>query len=517
MTTTHDWLTPSPLWTTEGGSNGNGNGNGHRRLEFFRPQLFGYESDAFMTDFLAAAATPGPAALEAARLGPLAGGQPHKLFQPLHGLFYLAAASLCCREAGFPDRLVNFDAGENTFFVLRKLAGGREYASVAVGPAKQWQPFTDTTPRGLMAGEERLPLVPVNTADGRRLHCGYVPVVGRETQQLSPQELAVNGVPLDLPIEELGSRFNASLSREEDPLTHEVGPSLVDGMDDDIALSTSVYLLLELLEFLQANLPDVAAAVAAGSPPAFSGPKATEKTDLLDFLRNDIYKDSLTLAEALKAVADRADELNQKGGVDDVADLGFTTAAYSLKDSPTPSEATLATLLVRVGAALPDERPPLRLPRLDPSPDVTYVIRFVYERPQCDPVQHAVSLPSRPFRFAPMFDPDAPARQVFIQLPTDVSVAGLRKFKKGVTFIMSDGMRRKMNMLLGAEKSFLDDPAPNAPDNLDLAFICSFSFQIIFIVAFMLLLIFVFVFNIIFWWLAFFKICLPVPRSWLPD
>lgn len=506
MTTIYDWLTPSPLWTADGGSNGNG--NGHRRLEFFRPQLFGFQSDTFMTDFLAAAAAPEPAALAAARLAPPGDDQTHKLFQPLHGLFYLVAASLCCREAGFPDRRVNFDAGESSFFVLRKLAEGREYASVAEGAAKQWRPFTDSTPRALMAGEERLPLVPVNTGDGRRLHCGYVPVVGRETQQVSPQELVVNGKPLDLPVEELGSRFNASLSRVD-------GPSLVDRMNDPIALSTSVYLLLELLEFLQTNLADVAAAVAGGSTPAFSGPKAAEKTALLTFLHDTVYKGTLTLAAALEAVAGQATTLNQTGGVDDLPALGF--AAYSLKLSPTPSDDTLATLLERVRAALPDERPSLRLPRLDPSPNVTYVIRFVYERPQCDPAQTAVSLPSRPFRFAGVFDPDAPARQVFIPLPTDVSVAGLRKFKKGVTFIMSDGMRRKMNMLLGQEKSFLDDPTPNAPDNLDFAFICSFSFQIIFIVAFMLLLIFVFVFNIIFWWLAFFKICLPVPRSWLPD
>jgi hypothetical protein len=32
-----------------------------------------------------------------------------------------------------------------------------------------------------------------------------------------------------------------------------------------------------------------------------------------------------------------------------------------------------------------------------------------------------------------------------------------------------------------------------------------------------LLLVFVIVFNIIFWWLAFFKICLPIPKSLLPD
>jgi hypothetical protein len=147
------------------------------------------------------------------------------------------------------------------------------------------------------------------------------------------------------------------------------------------------------------------------------------------------------------------------------------------------------------------------------------VLRFVYERPQCEPVITEVSTPSQPFTFAPFFDADAPARPIRIPLPSDVSIAGLRRYNKGVTFMMSDAMRKKMNMVLGKEPDFLDpDPTPGSgEDGLGIAFICSFSLQIIFIVAFMLLLIFVFVFNIIFWWMAFFKICLPVPKSLLPE
>jgi hypothetical protein len=62
----------------------------------------------------------------------------------------------------------------------------------------------------------------------------------------------------------------------------------------------------------------------------------------------------------------------------------------------------------------------------------------------------------------------------------------------------------------------LDGNEPNAEDSFDLAFICSFSIQIIFIIAFMLLLIFVFVLNIVFWWIAFFRICFPIPKSLAP-
>jgi hypothetical protein len=125
-------------------------------------------------------------------------------------------------------------------------------------------------------------------------------------------------------------------------------------------------------------------------------------------------------------------------------------------------------------------------------------------------------MPSQPFTFAPFFDPDAPARPVRIPLPSDVSIAGLRKFNKNVTFMMSDAMRKKMQSIVGKEQDILDNPDLPEPSG-DIAFVCSFSIQIIFLVAFMLLMIFVVVFNLIFWWLAFFKICLPVPKKLIPQ
>ena len=91
----------------------------------------------------------------------------------------------------------------------------------------------------------------------------------------------------------------------------------------------------------------------------------------------------------------------------------------------------------------------------------------------------------------------------------------MRKFKKDVSFMMSDAMRREGRTASSARRR----PARRRPaelndaDGLGIAFICSFSIQIIFIVAFILLLIFVFILNIVFWWIAFFKICLPDPEE----
>jgi hypothetical protein len=92
----------------------------------------------------------------------------------------------------------------------------------------------------------------------------------------------------------------------------------------------------------------------------------------------------------------------------------------------------------------------------------------------------------------------------------------MRKFKKNVSFMISNELQKKITAITGHESGLLKDPPEVGPETDDgFAFICSFSIQIIFIVAFFLLLIFVIVLNFVFWWIAFFKICLPVPKKLL--
>jgi hypothetical protein len=50
-----------------------------------------------------------------------------------------------------------------------------------------------------------------------------------------------------------------------------------------------------------------------------------------------------------------------------------------------------------------------------------------------------------------------------------------------------------------------------------LAWICSFSLPIITLCAFIVLHIFLILFNLIFFWLPFLKICLPLPKVEPPD
>src|SRR5207244_12911858 len=128
----------------------------------------------------------------------------------------------------------------------------------------------------------------------------------------------------------------------------------------------------------------------------------------------------------------------------------------------------------------PDETSPAHLPRQAPSPAYTHVLRCVYDRPQRTMTSQVVSQPSVPSQLAAFFDADAPARPVRIVLPTDVSLAGMRKFQKGVTFMVSNSLHKKINRLTGHEQELVKNGTVGSESDDGLAWICSFSIQIIF-------------------------------------
>jgi hypothetical protein len=505
-----DWLKPSPLWRLTEGD--------FRQSDFFRPAVVELRTDDFVEELFAAVGAPKPDALEALLLRPV-DGAPLKLFQPVHGRYYMVCASLCCRIPGFPDRVVASGDGESTFFVLRRRLDGQEYAWVGAEGARTWQSL-DGQPRRALPGEDRLPMAQTTAGNARPVQFGYLPVSSTETYKVPATQLAdASAPPLDLRIEELGSRFTEPLTGPPDPVTGIPDPSTasIQLAHDDVARTVSVYLLLDAWEYLLEYLPDVAAALRGDPGAVPADPKLAEKQALIDLLGTIALGGSLTLADALGAVARQRDTLNQAGGVEgdsDLGDAGFD-ATYNLKQH-TPSVADLLGLLDAVRAALSDELPPVDLPKLPPRDDAEYIVRLVYERGQCDPPRQFVSLPTPPLRLATFFDPDAPARTIRIPMPSDVSVAAMRRFKKGVSFMMSEAMQRKVEALRGKERGLIADDSTTLDEGLGVDFICSFSIQIIFIVAFFLLLMFVFILNIVFWWIFFFRICFPIPKSLAP-
>ncbi len=174
--------------------------------------------------------------------------------------------------------------------------------------------------------------------------------------------------------------------------------------------------------------------------------------------------------------------------------------------------------------------PPLASQQLMEKGEGLFVIRFVYERPLCGPLEPPeVSKPTAPFQMAGFFDPDAPARPIRIALPLDTSPAGLRKFDKNTAFAISDVLCGQMQRLRGMTFGdlvlsvlpwpFHKDLSASAPDagackggdGVEIGMICSISIPIITICALLLLIIIVNLLDIVFKWMPYFFICFPVP------
>lgn len=158
-----------------------------------------------------------------------------------------------------------------------------------------------------------------------------------------------------------------------------------------------------------------------------------------------------------------------------------------------------------------------------------YVIRCVFERPECGPIDPPVlSDPSQGFQMAGFFDPDAPARPIRIALPIDTSPGGLRKFDKNTAFMISDMLCGQIDRVKGMTLADLvlsvlpwpfhkdlpkTDGGPcTGDDGLEVGMICSLSIPIITICALLLLMIIVSLLDIIFRWIPFFIFCFPLPK-----
>lgn len=156
-----------------------------------------------------------------------------------------------------------------------------------------------------------------------------------------------------------------------------------------------------------------------------------------------------------------------------------------------------------------------------------FVVRCVYERPRCGPLFPAlVSAPTQKFQMAPFFDPDAPARPVRIPMPLDISPAGLRKYQKNTGLVISDmlcgkirGIRKMtladlvLSVLPWPFHKDLPDPGSGTCQEKGNSFgmICSLSIPIVTLCALILMMIMVALFDLIFRWIPYLFICLPIP------
>lgn len=496
-----DWLKPAPFWEKGGAITDS--------ADLIRPALLEFRTDRFMDDFLAEATSGRDSDWQQLQSQTaIPGAKPLRLYQPAHMRYYLLCASLCCREPGFPDRVVRRAQGESIFFVLRKVnAQGQEYGWSVEGTSKAWQAVEGSA---LAANEERLPLFTTAPCCGRSVVYGYVPVASRDTYK--------QAVPITDPNPALEQQQR--LAQFDENITRTLAQLVTGTPPEAIFEQLSLFLLSDLSDFFQSYLPNVYTALRDNH--AITAP-GVEK-NLYDHLAqmkvqiagsNGVFQDRAATEGLNRVIAAQAQIALLSGG--DPLPL-----MVKLKLDTTWFQNSHATdLRAFVQAAMPTPvSDPTRtqetdLPKLTVAEGERFLIRCVYERP-CDapfPPRLRISQPTYLFDMAPFFDTDAPARPIRIEMPTDVSIAAMRKFQKGVGFSLSNAMRNKMNMVTGNEKKLLTDGTAGSEGTWGLGMICSFSLQIVFIVAFMLLLIFVFVLNIVFWWLPFFRICLPIPKK----
>ncbi len=255
-----------------------------------------------------------------------------------------------------------------------------------------------------------------------------------------------------------------------------------------------------------------------------------------------------TLKEALAAIVNEDCRMHLETAVDlypsstrgsQWPDFIFrlTTSKMELLLNGTLEGASTDTLDNKIKTALGETRtartPPLplaaQLSSIDGSEPGWFVIRCVFERPNCGPLNSVVvSQPTDPFQLAPFFDPEAPARPVRISLPVDTTPAGLRKFAKNTAFVMSNvlcGQVSKMQNL-----TFLDlilhvlpwplhkdlpvgDMGPcEDPPGFDIGMICSLSIPIVTICALILLMIIVGLLDFVFRWMPYLIMCFPLPK-----
>ncbi|AKJ02894.1 hypothetical protein ATI61_11383 [Archangium gephyra] len=487
------WVTASPLWNTAS----------KEPVRMRAPQLLRFESDRFMEELAARLqALPRPD-LSGLVASPLPANTPLKLFQPAHGHFYLVAANLVCRLAGLPDHIVDAAGGERVAFVLRRLeAEGSEQAWVPdPEDATRQRHLWASLPRGeeqrLARDEELFPMFPVNfTVEERRrrLLVGFIPTSSRETFQSATAFAAANaeGHPLVLKAEE----------RVVDPYAYLKSiPS--DAAESEPEKDTSRFLLLDLATLLQEDLPSLWSALEKGVAPA-STTKTRALYDTLHSHRVGSGGTEPTWREALVEAWTAREHISAGEP---------STVNVNLRRSPLPVDTLRSNLTEAMkSSTLPTPQPSGQVPKLERPGEARYILRCAYVRPHCGALQPPlVSEPTAAFTLAAFFDPDAPARPVHITLPADTSIAGLRKYKKNVSFVLSNKLREQMSRV-GELKGLMDKKLPGGT-SFNLGEICSFSIPIITICAFIVLMIFLILLNIIFWWLPFLKICLPTVKA----
>ena len=540
------WVTASPLWSDTVAIGA----QAARETAMQKPALLRFDRDTFMAD-LAKQLETDPGSLKGNIATPVtyrlpAPGETEppppiglKLYQAVHGHFYLVGATLACRLPGLPDHQVASAAKETVRFVVRKLDdpdSGIEWAWVddpSAPKGKSWKQL-EASEAGVVADDEDLlPLFPVRfERDGmtRTIFVGLIPTASGDAfraagpadpdSPLHGSDAGAGAPPEDPRPAALTAKVTNTLRMLQATETQAPDGTPADKVDEiETTMATqqieaSRFLLLDFAEFLYDNL---------GWFPndAWTGPTDAKGSTLWQQLNvaavvagptagPTTWRTALTLAWAdrLKLNGDATGaltlpELNlRQPGLD--PDTLDSIVKAALPPLP-PLDLTAKAVSIQGDVVEPPD-----MPKVDARGAAHYVIRCVYQRPECGGLcPDLVSTRSDVFSIASFFDLDAPSRSITILMPIDTSLKDLRKLRKNVSFLISNELRAQMNRVTGLQNA-LDGKFADG-GSLDIGMICSFSIPIITICALIVLMIFISLLNIVFWWMPLLRICFPIP------
>jgi hypothetical protein len=433
----------------------------------------------------------------------------------------------------------------------------------------KWQVLSD--PENLPAGEEQHALSPASYVEEdlrtRRLLIGLIPVGDRERllQAVQPNPAGAPTLP-DLvdardillkmqvigPLSNLETLANDTLTSTQvrpgmPPLTGDQEsvrqaaiPGILARANNQIQ-QISFYILLDLARYFESNINDLWQAIHNGNASAVQDPVKKQVWNTLQSIRfgantmidalRIAYDSSLAL-DAMRTVYPNPDGANQWPSLQFPFYTVTSTSVQSLTGLSTQDDRKAFDDQIVAALVKPSPNPfPQRVvaqANANPQGVTWFTIRCILERPNCGALTRPlVSEPTAAFQLAAFFDPDAPARPIRIGLPIDTTPAGLRKFDRNTAFVMSDTLCGQVSKMSGM--SFADlvlsvlpwplhqdlgggGGKPCGPPGVAWGMVCSFSIPIITIVALILLIIFVKLLDIIFFWIPFFQICLPLPK-----
>jgi hypothetical protein len=459
-----------------------------------------------------------------------------KLRRPVHRTFHVVAWEASCKlptapagmppiapekieSAGFVMRFVDPASGAlQGFQIVRGKPQG--WATVEAGDdpdAARQVKALGLVPRGAVqtpgyTGEEVFPLHPLSVPDGNVQHTllyGYLPI-GGGTYQMATAPAPDTGPTLP---EDLPWPFGTADRSGGPPPSYTYDQQIIAGQIDS-RLCAVLRVLLGRYQLADspawsdpANAPIVAILDGLNF---YMPPNAALSGQSLRDWAAAYPIPGMTLGSVLRDTATAQTLLSSVMEADPAASVAMPNGSPNLLMVESVATQLRAALRLRLAQAIATSSGDMPIPKLASGPGGRYfLVPFVRTicPNGCERINWGAQ--SDPFAVAAAFDPDA-ARPTLIEMP-DLSDAK-RGLSRGASFDMPPALANLVNGLnSSAATQAMMTGSGSSSGGLGIRFICSFSLPAISICAMIMLSITLSLLNIFLGWMAWVKICLPLP------